>query len=69
MHVKKGDKVIVLVGKDRGKTGVVTRSFPQQNRVVVEGLNMAKKHRKGKDVGIIDVEMPLHASNVKKVEK
>ncbi len=44
MHVKKGDKVIVIAGKDKGKSSVVTKVMREENRVVVEGLNMMKKH-------------------------
>ena len=67
LHVHKGDTVLVLAGKDRGKTGVVQRAFPRDNKVIVEGINIAKKHvRAGRGVqaGIIDKPMPLHVSNV-----
>lgn len=67
LHVKKGDEVKVLVGKDKGKTGVVLSSLPQKNRVVVEGVNIGKKHVRGQ--GIIDIARPIHVSNVKKVAK
>lgn len=73
MHIKKGDKVVVLTGKDKGKTGTVIKAMPKENRVVVEGVHVAKVHersRKGKGKGsIVEKEMPIHASNVRKVEK
>ena len=68
LHVHKGDTVLILAGKDRGKTGKVLRSFPRENKVIVEGLNIAKKHmRAGRGVlqsGIIEKPMPIHSSNV-----
>ena len=68
LHVHKGDTVLVLAGKDRGKSGTVIRTFPRENKVIVEGLNIAKKHvKRGRGVmqaGIIEKPMPLHASNV-----
>ncbi len=71
MHVKKGDNVKVIAGKDRGKTGKVLRAMPSENRVIVEGLNMSKKHRRPRKSGekgaVVDVAMPIHASNVKKI--
>jgi len=67
LHVHKGDNVLVLAGKDKGKRGVVQRTLPRDSKVVVEGLNLAKKHvraRPGAPAGIIEKPMPLHASNV-----
>ena len=68
MKIKKGDKVIVIAGKDKGKTGKVTKAIPTESKVVVEGLNLLKKHRKARKSGekgqIIEVSMPLHVSNV-----
>lgn len=66
--IKKGDDVIVLTGKDKGKRGTVLRMI-DDGHVVVENVNMAKKHQKpnpqrGEPGGIIDKEMPLHVSNV-----
>ena len=46
MHVKKGDKVMVITGKDKGKTGIVLAAFPKKDRVLVEGINIVKKHSK-----------------------
>jgi large subunit ribosomal protein L24 len=67
--IKKGDNVMVLTGKDRGKTGQVVRVFDEDDRVIVENINMAKKHQRGNPNagvpgGIIDKEMPIHISNV-----
>ncbi|WIG60244.1 MAG: LSU ribosomal protein L24p (L26e) [Ktedonobacterales bacterium] len=68
LHVHTGDTVFVLAGKDRGKTGTVTRAMPRENKVIVEGINIAKKHmragRGGMQSGIIEKPMPLHVSNV-----
>lgn len=68
MHVKKGDKVQVITGKDKGKQGVILKVFPKQNRVIVEGVNIVKKHAKPSQAnpqgGIIEMEAPIHASNV-----
>ncbi|ANB58158.1 ribosomal protein L24 [Anoxybacillus sp. B7M1] len=68
MHVKKGDKVQVISGKDKGKQGVVLAAFPKKNRVLVEGVNIVKKHAKPSQVnpqgGIISKEAPIHVSNV-----
>jgi large subunit ribosomal protein L24 len=69
MNIKKGDTVLVLTGKDKGKQGVVSRALPQVNKVVVEGLNMVKKHVKSqgqtqtRQGGVIDKAMPLQVSN------
>ncbi|PIR46648.1 MAG: 50S ribosomal protein L24 [Candidatus Vogelbacteria bacterium CG10_big_fil_rev_8_21_14_0_10_45_14] len=71
MHVKKGDKVKVLAGKDRGKEGIITRAIPKDDRVVVAGINMLKRHERSKQQGkkgsIIERPNPVHVSNVKKV--
>ena len=67
LHVHKGDTVLVLTGKDRGKRGTVQRAMPRENKVIVEVVNIAKKHMKagrGMQAGIIEKAMPLHASNV-----
>ncbi|WP_408011547.1 50S ribosomal protein L24 [Pseudalkalibacillus sp. A8] len=68
MHVKKGDKVQVISGKDKGKQGVVLQALPKNNRVVVEGINVVKKHAKpsqdNPQGGILNVEASIHASNV-----
>jgi large subunit ribosomal protein L24 len=72
MHVKKGDKVRVISGKDKGKTGVILAAYPKDNRVVVEGVNIAKKHSKPSQLnpqgGIITFEAPIHVSNVMPID-
>ncbi|MEK7135430.1 MAG: 50S ribosomal protein L24 [Patescibacteria group bacterium] len=69
MHVKKGDNIIVLAGKDKGKSGKILRALPSENKVLVEGVNMKKVHersKKGKGKGqIIEKSFPIHVSNVK----
>ena len=68
MKIKKGDNIIVIAGKDKGKKGKVVRALPADSKVVVEGGNMRKKHQragKGRQKGqIIDIAMPIHISNV-----
>ena len=68
MKLKKGDEVEVLAGKDIGKRGAVMRVLPESNKVIVDRVNIAKKHQKPTKAtmqgGIIDKEMPIHASNV-----
>ncbi|MFA5130193.1 MAG: 50S ribosomal protein L24 [Patescibacteria group bacterium] len=68
LRVKAGDTVKVLAGKDKGKTGKVMQTFPKMNRVVVEGVNVAKRHlrtrRQGEKGQVVEVSMPIHASNV-----
>ena len=68
MKIKKGDKVKVVLGKDRGRVGVVKKVWPKKGKLIVEGLNLIKKHVKprGKDQpgGIIEKEAPLWASKV-----
>lgn len=69
MKIKKGDKVIVLAGKDKGKTGEVVRSLPKEGKVIVSGVNLAKKHTKNrfnadKKGEIVDKTMPIDVSNV-----
>ena len=72
MKVKVGDNVRILAGKDRGKEGKIIKTLRKENKVVVEGINMIKKHVKPNrmnEVGsIVDVEAPIHVSNVKAVE-
>jgi large subunit ribosomal protein L24 len=68
MHVKKGDKVIVIAGKDKGKSGVIERAMPSIEKVIVAGINMAKKHIKktrSSAGSMVDIAMPIHVSNVK----
>lgn len=68
MYVKKGDKVKVITGKDKNKEGVVLAAFPKKDKVIVEGVNIMKKHQKPSAAapqgGIIEMEAPIHVSNV-----
>ena len=68
MKIKKGDQVIVLRGKDKGRKGKVQKAVPSEDKVFVEGINVYKKHLKprkeGEEGGIIDVVKPLHVSKV-----
>ena len=68
IKLRKGDRVRVLAGKDVGKEGEITRVLPDRNRVIVDGINVAKKHqrqtRATMQAGIIDKDMPIHVSNV-----
>lgn len=73
LRIKKNDKVQIIAGKDRGKTGKVLAVFPHDNRVLVEKINMAKKTRRktqqDQQGGIVEVEMPIHMSNVMLIDK
>ena len=68
LRIKKGDRVRVLQGKDRGKEGTVMRALPQEGKVIVEGVNVAKKHQKATRAtmqgGIIDKDMPMRVESV-----
>ncbi|AQS53823.1 50S ribosomal protein L24 [Jeotgalibaca dankookensis] len=68
MHVKVGDKVKVITGKDKGKEGVILKTLPKKDRVIVEGINIVKKHRKASQTnatgGILEEEASVHVSNV-----
>jgi large subunit ribosomal protein L24 len=68
MKIKKGDKVRVIAGKDVGREGHVTRVLVDRERVIVDGVNVAKRHQRAQGAtmqgGIIDKEMPMHVSNV-----
>jgi large subunit ribosomal protein L24 len=68
MKIKKGDKVLVIAGKNRGETGTVVRALPKDDLVVIDGVNMMKKHRRptarSRSGQIIEKAMPIHASNV-----
>jgi large subunit ribosomal protein L24 len=68
MKLKKGDRVQVLQGKDRGKQGVILKVFPKAGKVIVEGVNTAKRHTKPRSAtapgGIVDKDMPMSASSV-----
>ena len=71
MHVKKNDIVTVLTGKDKGKTGKILKAFPREDKVLVEGVNIKKVHKRAKKSGgkgeIIEKTFPVHVSNVKKI--
>ena len=71
-HVRKGDEVKVIAGGDKGKIAKILRVIPDEDRVVVEGVNVRKKHLKPSQVnpqgGVIDKEMPIHISNVQPVD-
>jgi large subunit ribosomal protein L24 len=68
MKLKKGDNVIIITGKDKGKKGKIAKAMPKDNKVIVEGLNMYKKHmrprRQGEKGTTVELAMPIHASNV-----
>ena len=71
MHVKKGDKVKVIAGKDKGKTGIIMRALPREDTIIVEGVALYKRHLKGSagKVGrIIERSRPIHVSNVARTE-
>jgi large subunit ribosomal protein L24 len=73
VHVRKDDVVVVIAGKDKGKQGKISRVIPKTGRVVVEGVNLVKKHTKpsarNMQGGIVEMEAPVHASNVMSLEK
>jgi large subunit ribosomal protein L24 len=65
--IKKGDKVVILAGKDKGKTGQVTQVFPDVTKATVQGLNLVRRHTKqtaSQDAGIFSKEAPIHLSNL-----
>lgn len=67
MKIKKGDSVVVLTGKDKGKTGEVLKAMPEKSRVIVQGVNVVKKHQKPTQFaagGIVEKELSIHVSNV-----
>ena len=72
MHIKKNDTVVVIAGKDKGKTGTVLRTIPKENKVVVEGVNMVTKHAKATRTAGAEIkhfEGPIDASNVMYYDK
>ena len=76
LHVKKGDRVLVIAGDDKGKTGEIIKVIPAANKVIVEGVNLVKRHtpqqpnaQGATTGGIITTEAPIHASNVQLVTK
>ncbi len=68
LKIKRGDRVQVLTGKDRGTEGLVVRVLPSEGKVVVEGVNTARRHRKARSAtdtgGILDIDMPIPVANV-----
>ena len=67
MNFKVGDEVVVITGSDKGKTGKIVKTLRAENRVVVEGVNVVKKHQKANaqgNGGIVEIEAPINASNV-----
>ena len=72
MHIKKGDKVKVIAGKDKGAEGTVVKALPKTDQVVLDGVNLHKKHVRPKKQGekgkLIDQAFPIHVSNVKKIK-
>lgn len=73
MHVKKGDSVVVLAGKDKGRKGTIVKSLPKQNKVIIEGINQVKKHmkprRQNEKGQTVTISLPLDSSNVRLVDK
>ncbi len=71
LKIKKGDKVVIIAGKDKGKTGEVLRVVPKDMRVLVQGVNMVKRHTRpamGQPGGIVEKEAMLHVSNVAHID-
>jgi large subunit ribosomal protein L24 len=67
LKVKKGDKVVVITGRDKGKSGEIVKVLREENRVVVQGVNVAQRHQKqsmSQEGGIVRKELPIHVSNV-----
>ena len=68
LKIKKGDRVVVITGRDKGKQGEVLKVLPQESRVIVQGVNVAKRHTRPSAAnpsgGIVDKELPIHVSNV-----
>ena len=71
LKIKKGDNVVVITGRDKGKTGEVLRVFPVELRAIVQGVNLAKRHTKprmGDPGGIVEKELTIHMSNIAHVD-
>jgi len=72
MKLKKGDNVIIMTGRDKGKKGKIAKVMPKDNKVIVEGINIMKKHQRARtseEKGqMVNTAMPIHASNVRKDE-
>ncbi len=73
LHIRKDDQVIVIAGKDKGKTGKVLSVYPSVNRVLVEHINVMKKAQRktqqNQQGGFVSIEVPIHASNVQLIDK
>jgi large subunit ribosomal protein L24 len=73
LHIRKNDQVMVIAGKDKGKTGRVIRIFPQANRALVENINLVKKAKRrtqqDQQGGLVDIEMSIHLSNLMLIDK
>lgn len=71
MHVKKGDTVKVIAGRDKGSIGEVVEAYPQQQKVLIKNVNVVRKHlrptQQNQRGGVVDVEKPIHVSNVTKM--
>jgi len=71
LKVKKGDEVVVITGKYKGKKGKILKVFPEDNKIIVSGVNLVKKHTKPSQIsegGIITKELPIHISNVAHID-
>ena len=71
MKIKRGDNVVVISGRDKGKRGEVLRVFPDENRVIVQGVHVARRHTRqsfGEPGGIVDKELTIHVSNVAHID-
>ncbi len=72
MKIKKGDTVIIIAGKDSGKTAKVIRAFPKHDQILVEGINIKKKHERarqqGKKGSMVSIEHPIHVSNAMHID-
>lgn len=72
MKIKKGDNIIIITGKDKGKKSKILKVFVKENKIIAEGANMMKKHQRPRKSGekgsVKSIEMPIHASNVKKID-
>jgi len=70
-HIKKGDSVVILSGSDKGKKGNVIKVFPKENRALVQGVNLVKRHQRqtqSQQAGIVTKEAPIHLSNIAHVD-
>ncbi len=71
LKIKKGDNVVVITGRDKGRSGEVLRVFPSDRRVIVQGVNIVRRHTKprmGNPGGIVEKELPIHVSNVAHID-